>query len=159
LPVFFALRLFGRLRTWFKQIPLFTPRVCLSCSILLFCSFGVAQTGGVSWDGTIADATAKPASGVVVELTANGHVFRTTSDAAGHFAFHGLAAGTYGLSLIDHGQSISLATPLVLSLHPSSASLSLSSQGTVAVAFNTHESNKSGTAKSGGEQLSSNAVS
>src|SRR5207248_2875552 len=55
--------------------------------------------------------------------------------------------------------SIASATPIVLSPHALSAILSLSPGGTLTVAFTEHDSDKSDTAKSGGEKLSSNAVS
>ncbi len=100
------------------------------------------------------DSAAKPTAGALVELTANGHTFRATSDASGHFAFQGLASGSYQLSVIEHGRTIPFATPVVPSLHPVPVTLSLSAEGTLTVAFD-----RSDTAKSGGEQLSSHAVS
>jgi hypothetical protein len=127
--------------------------------MVAFTSFVVAQNADVSWDGTVVESTAKPASGAVVELTAGGQTHRAISDESGRFAFHGLAPGSYVLSLVIHGHSIASATPLVLSLHPASATLSLSAAGAVAVVFRTGESNREATSKSGGEQLSSNAVS
>ena len=105
------------------------------------------------------ESTAKAASGAVVELTAGGETHRATSDVSGRFAFHGLAPGSYTLSLVVHGHSIASAAPLVLSLHPASATLSLLAAGAVSVVFRTGESNREATGKSGGEQLSSNAVS
>jgi hypothetical protein len=127
--------------------------------MVAFTSFVVAQNADVSWDGTVVESTAKPASGAVVELTAGGETHRATSDESGRFAFHGLAPGSYVLSLVVHGHSIASAAPLVLSLHPASATLSLSAAGAVAVVFRTGESNREAAGKSGGEQLSSNAVS
>ena len=110
--------------------------------------------GTVAWEGTLTESPAKPGSGLVVVLTANGQTFRATSDAVGHFMFQGLAAGSYQLSVVEHGHSVVSVTPLVLSLHPSPATLTLSPQGVLTVVFNKRES-----AKSGGEELSSNAVS
>jgi hypothetical protein len=130
-----------------------------ACLLCLVCSFGRAQSTGLSWDGTLVDATARPASRALIELAANDHTFQATSDAAGHFAFHGLNAGTYRLSVVEHGHSIASATPIVLTAHAASAILSLSTEGAVTVAFTKRDSDKDSTTKSGGEKLSSNAVS
>ncbi len=112
----------------------------------------------MSWDGTLVDGTATPVRAALVELAANGHTFHATSDASGHFAFRGLNANTYQLSVVEHGHSIVSATPIVLSANAPAAILSVSAQGTLMVAFHKHDSDKGDTAKSGGEKLSSNAV-
>ncbi len=125
---------------------------------MIFCPLSAAQSANSSadvvWEGTVSETPAKPGNGVVVELTAHGQTIRATSDAAGHFSFQGLTAGSYRLSVIEHGHAIALATPLVLSIHPSPATLTLSAEGVLNVVFNKRES-----AKSGGEELSSSAVS
>jgi hypothetical protein len=127
--------------------------------MVAFASFVVAQNAEVSWEGTVVESTGKPASGAVVEVKAGSETYRTTSDESGHFAFHGLAPDSYVISLIVHGRSIAAAAPIVLSSHPAPATLSLSDAGAVAVLFRTGDSNREATGKSGGEQLSSNAVS
>jgi hypothetical protein len=121
---------------------------------LLACSYCGAQNSGISWTGIVVDAAARPVSGAVVELTFNGKVFRATSDASGHFAFQGLGDNTYRLSVIEHGKPIASPTPIAPSLHRSPATLSLSADGLLTVVFDVGES-----AKSGGEKLSSHAVS
>ena len=104
-------------------------------------------------------STGKPGIGFVIELTANGETHQASSDSAGHFTFQGLAPGSYGLSIIAQGHSITSPTPVMLSQHPASATLSVSAEGTLAVVFNRDQSNSDSSGKSGGEQLSSNAVS
>ncbi len=151
--------MFARMRTSFRHN---SGRIALACSLsLLFlvCSYSGAQSTGVSWDGSVVGTTAQPAGGVLVELAAKDHTFQATSDASGHFEFHGLSAGTYQISVVDHGHPIASATPLVLSPRAPSATLSLSTDGRLAVAFTNRDSDKGDTAKSGGEKLSSNAVS
>ena len=108
----------------------------------------------MSWTGIVVDAAAKPVSGAVVELTLNGKVFRATSDASGHFAFQGLGDNTYRLSVIENGKPIASPTPIAPSLHRSPATLSLLANGLLTVVYDASES-----AKSGGEKLSSHAVS
>jgi hypothetical protein len=108
----------------------------------------------MSWTGIVVDAAAKPVSGAVVELASNGKVFRATSDASGHFAFQGLGDNTYRLSVIENGKPIASSTPIAPSLHRSPATLSLVANGLLTVVFDSSES-----AKSGGEKLSSHAVS
>ena len=108
----------------------------------------------MSWSGVVVDSAAKPASGAIVELSAKGRVFRATSDETGHFVLQGLAAETYRLSVIEHGRSILSEALVVPSLHPGTAVLSLSTEGTLTVAFD-----RTADAKSGGEKLSSHAVS
>ena len=80
--------------------------------------------------------------------------FRATSDASGHFAFQGLGDNTYRLSVIANGKPIASSTPIVPSLHRSPATLSLLANGLLTVVHDASES-----AKSGGEKLSSHAVS
>ncbi|MGA9720425.1 MAG: carboxypeptidase-like regulatory domain-containing protein, partial [Acidobacteriaceae bacterium] len=118
----------------------------------------MAQNAPVEWTGILVNATAKPAGGEVVELTANHQSFRTTSDPSGHFAFHGLPAGSYQLAVIEHGRRISSGHPLVLPSVAGPATLSISTNGVLAVNFNTPTA-RGADARSGGEQLSSNAVS
>ena len=108
----------------------------------------------MSWTGIVVDAAAKPVSGAVVELASNGKVFRATSDASGHFAFQGLGDNTYRLSVIANGKPIASSTPIAPSLHRSPATLSLLANGLLTVVYDASES-----AKSGGEKLSSHAVS
>jgi Carboxypeptidase regulatory-like domain len=145
-------------RTSFRRISLNVARTCSPCLLFLTCSYCLAQDASLSWDGTVVEATTQPANGAVVELAAKGNIFRATSDTSGRFAFHGLYADTYQLSVVEHGHSISSTTPLVLSLHSPSAILSLSAAGRLTVTYTKRDANKSDTAKSGGEKLSSNAV-
>ena len=105
------------------------------------------------------DRTATPVGTALVELTANGQTFHAMSDASGHFAFHGLNPGTYQVSVIEHGHSIGSASPIALSAQAPAATLSVSTDGILTVTFAKRDSEKGDTAKSGGEQLSSNAVS
>src|SRR5712692_4174212 len=59
----------------------------------------IARAAGVM-TGTLADALGKPIADATVALhAADGHVVAVThSDARGHFAFHGLALGSYQIS-------------------------------------------------------------
>jgi hypothetical protein len=127
--------------------------------MLLICAVGMAQRAPGEWQGILLDSSAKPASGSVIELTTGGKTFRATSDASGHFAFHALPAGTYHLSAIAHGDRFSTADPVVFPAQAASATLTLSSGGTLTASFSSDPPEQTDPAKSGGEQLSSNAVS
>lgn len=134
-------------------------RHCIpACSLALICSLAIGQTA-VSWEGTVNTATGAPASDAVIELMADGHTHRAHSDAAGHFLFHELAPGTYQVSAIVGGQAIVSRTPITLSAQPASAALTLSADGTLTISPAVGETSQERTAKSGGEELSSHAVS
>ncbi len=117
-----------------------------------------AQNTPVEWGGVIENAAAKPAGGEVIELTANNQSFRTTSDPSGHFAFHGLPAGSYQIAVIEHGRRTLSAHPLILPSGADSATLSMSTGGVLTVSSNAAAAGQGDLAKSGGEKLSSNAV-
>jgi hypothetical protein len=119
----------------------------------------MAQNALVEWSGVVVNATAQPVAGDVIELKANGQSFRATSDPSGHFAFHNLHAGTYQIALIEGRRRASSAQSLVLPSTAGPATLSMSRDGVLTVSFSTRTADQADTAKSGGEQLSSNAVS
>jgi hypothetical protein len=131
----------------------------LSCFLAFLCSIAMAQGADVSWHGTVLNDTQKPAAGAVVELRGNGQTYRSTSDAGGQFAFHDLAAGSYRVAMMVNGRTIAATTPITISSAPSSATLNVSSDGTLNISPAQAEPSQRGTVKNGGEDLSGHSVS
>jgi hypothetical protein len=155
LPASSSLRLFVRLQSGIARIFPLDLRACSLSLFFLICAYSSAQPAAdMSWNGIVLNGARTPASGAIVELSAKGRVFRVTCDESGHFVFQVLAAERYRLSVIEHGRPILSETLIVPSLHPGPATLSLSTEGTLAVVFD-----QAADAKSGGEKLSSNSVS
>src|SRR6185312_3946581 len=65
----------------------------LRCFFAFVCPLAIAQAADVSWRSTVLSETQKPTAGAVVELTGKGQTYRSTSDAAGQYAFHDVAGG------------------------------------------------------------------
>lgn len=112
------------------------------------------QSAAVVWEGTLVRGGAQSATGLTVELTGSGRSYRAVCDAAGHFVFRGLQAGTYQVRVIERGRADVASEPVVLSPRPGPATLTLSQDGVLSFAFERRKS-----AQSGGENLSSDKVS
>ena len=76
----------------------------LILGVLYLCGMSYAQTPTASLTGRVADQTgAVIPQATVVVTAADGKQTRATADAAGGFAMHGLAPGTYSVSASAQG--------------------------------------------------------
>jgi len=127
-----------------------------------------AQTAAVpGWGGVVRDATGPTVPGAVVELTSpGGRVEQATTQADGSFSFVSVPAGRYALVIRVKGRPATAAVQVELPGTP--VTLTVTDQNTVTVAALPASSaaagaavaaGNSGTGTSGGEKLSSEAVS
>ena len=107
-----------------------------------------------SWGGVLRDAAGKPLQGAKVELRAQARRRSSVTNAQGSFTFGNLTTGSYRLSVEVAGHIARYALPVELSQHAVPVALTLSSEGELSLVFPA-----SATATTGGENLSSQAVS
>ena len=96
----------------------------------------------------------KPLTGAKVDLCAHARSRSSLTDAQGGFTFRNVPAGSYQLSVEIKGDVIRYPQPVEVPPNAVSAVLSLSNQGELSLEFAANP-----TAKAGGEDLSSHAVS
>jgi len=131
------------------------PRlVWLGIVLLLLSSWGYGQKPTTLWGGTLHGSAAKPLNDATIELDDQGRKVRTVTGPNGDFAFQDIKPGLYQLTVELKGHSVRYTEPLSLTATTTRALLILSDQDALSVQFL-----ESPTAKTGGEQLSSNAVS
>ncbi len=112
--------------------------------------------------GTVRNATGSPIGGATVEISAEGHKMTAVSSADGHFSFDkAVSSGNWSVALILNGRRLSTPQPLALS---SALSLALVVSGdeasqSLAASLVSAAAAQQTQATSGGEQLSSHAVS
>ena len=129
-------------------------RAALALSLLLLASRCHAQAPTAAWEGVVDDAASKPLGGARIELSTAGRKFSVISGPDGHFAFPNIADGIYQLTVELNGHSLPYAQPLHLTEPRTKALLTISKQSALSV-----QTLESATAKNGGEELSSTAVS
>ncbi len=107
------------------------------------------------WTGTVKNTAGVPIAGAKVRLSSHGNKAEATTNAEGEFHLPGLPAGEYHLAVDAQGNKAEYAQPLDLQPTAPPVALTLSIHGEILVATQS-ESSKAAT---GGEQLSSQAVS
>jgi hypothetical protein len=113
-----------------------------------------AQESGAAWQGVVQSPAGAPVPDAVVHLAGKSGAIAAKTDGEGKFEFKGIAAGLYSLSVDANGRSVKAAGLIALDPAAGAAVLTLSEQGLVL-----KESSESQRANTGGEQLSSKAVS
>jgi len=116
------------------------------------------QPSGKPLSGALHDAAGAPIAGaelVLVSLSGANFSAKTAPDGA--FRFAGIPDGTWKLSIVRSGQTFACAQQLTLPSASNTLTVRLSEQGVVTCALTSQSA--SGKATSGGEQLSSEAVS
>jgi Carboxypeptidase regulatory-like domain len=123
---------------------------------LLFFSVALPgqSTSLASWGGVLRDAAGNPLQGAKVELRAQARTRSSVTNAQGSFAFGNVPTGSYQLDVEVDGHPIRYGQPVKLSANTTPAVLRLSSQGELSLVFT-----ETIAAKTGGEDLSSHAVS
>ena len=107
------------------------------------------------WTGTVKNTAGVPIAGAKVRLSSHANKAEATTNAEGEFHLPGLPAGEYHLAVDAQGNKAEYAQPLDLQPTAPPVALTLSIHGEILVATQS-ESSKAAT---GGEQLSSQAVS
>ena len=128
--------------------------------LILAALFAVAaaeaqQTMLASWNGVLRNTQGAPVSGAKIILSANEPKAEATTDADGQFRLSALPAGQYRLTVDSNGHKAEYPQPIYLQPAALSVVLTLSTRGEILVAAQT----ENGKAATGGEQLSSQAVS
>ena len=108
----------------------------------------------LDWHGTLAGTSGEGLGGAVVSLTGSGHSVRAVTTAEGEFQFRGVPPGQYVLSVTWQGRTNKYQSPLDFPPPYSLHGLTLSPEGVLLLTTPAAATNRSG-----GEQLSSHAVS
>jgi len=115
---------------------------------------GAQETaGGAVWHGILRNPAGAPIAAAKVRLAGNGAQVEATTAADGQFQLTPLAAGAYRLTVVADGHVVEYAQPIGLIMAAPAVVLTLSSRGELTVAL------LKGQAATGGEELSSQAVS
>jgi hypothetical protein len=123
-------------------------------ALLLFAAAAWAQQPEQPvWQGLLRDVAGVPIPAAKVRLTANGATAQAITTADGHFRLAPLPAGPYRLTVEANGHKIEYSQPIDLAPAAPAVSLTLSGRGELTVAI------LKGQVATGGEQLSSQAVS
>jgi hypothetical protein len=123
---------------------------------LLACAGAAAQQpSAAEWQGVLRNPGGAPIAGAEVLLTGNGSAAKVKTDTDGHFRLAQLAPGQYHLTVESKGGKAEFAEPIVITDTNGSVALTLSGRGSISVAA----LNEKDQGATGGEQLSSQAVS
>jgi Carboxypeptidase regulatory-like domain len=126
---------------------------------LLFALFAIAasaqQPAQATWSGVLRNTTGAPIPGAKVELASDETRAEASTDSDGRFHLADLSPGQYRLTVDSNGKKAHYARPIHLEAGAPSVVLTLATRGEVFVAAQTDKD----TAATGGEQLSSQAVS
>jgi Carboxypeptidase regulatory-like domain/TonB dependent receptor len=129
--------------------------LCLALVELFHFPTAQAQnTGQVSWQGVAQDAAGAPVSGAVVRLAGKGGSASAKTGIDGKFEIRNLVAGQYSLSVSAGGKTVTSAQPVDVVADSAAAVLTISEQG-----ITIGESSRGEPTTTGGEKLSSKAVS
>ena len=108
-----------------------------------------------AWKGRLSGPSSSgPLAGVTVVLSSGQNRFEATAGPDGSFAFSSVAPGTYRVTLLRDGQALGQPQSLTLAEHMATLSLTFPGEALLSIA-----GEGTATAKSGGEALSSAAVS
>ncbi|WP_263358986.1 TonB-dependent receptor [Acidicapsa ligni] len=149
----------------------FAPRKCVSLavkfsllSLLVFLCFPSnparpQQPSTQTVSGTLRDEAGASIPAATVRLKpAQGPGIIAAAGPDGHFHFASIADGSYQLSVLLNGKTVTYAEPLQFPGTAHSWSLTISAQNTLALSFLSEAANTQ-SATSGGEELSSRSVS
>lgn len=106
-----------------------------------------------SWKGVLRNPSGAPIAGAKISLAGNGNGSEATTGSDGAFALQPLPAAQYSLTVQTKDRKINYAVPIDLTATGPAALLTLSDRGELTV------TTQQGQAATGGEQLSSQAVS
>jgi len=106
-----------------------------------------------SWKGVLRNPAGAPIAGAKISLAGNGNGSEATTGSDGAFALQPLPAAQYSLTVQTKDRKIKYAVPIDLTATGAAALLTLSDRGELTVTA------QHGQAATGGEQLSSQAVS
>ncbi len=106
-----------------------------------------------AWQGTLHNAAGAPIVGAKIRLAGNGASAEAVTAADGRFNLTALAPGQYRLTVEAEGRSVEYALAVAVAAASPAVALTLSDRGELALAA------VQGAAATGGEQLSSQAVS
>ncbi|HVC47698.1 MAG TPA: TonB-dependent receptor [Terracidiphilus sp.] len=122
--------------------------------LLMACLVAPAQTPRApALQGLVRDSSGVPIAGAKVVLSGQGETHRAVTTASGAFHFAHLAPGAYRLQVQAEGRTANYAEPVEISSTPRAVLLTLSPRGELTLGA------LAGQGASGGEQLSSQAVS
>jgi Carboxypeptidase regulatory-like domain len=108
-----------------------------------------------TWSGVLRNTAGAPIAGAKVRMSSNGKKAEAATNADGQFHFSDLAAGQYRLAVDAHGNKAEYAQPVHVEPGASPVTLTLSIRGEILLTTQID----TGKAATGGEQLSSQAVS
>src|SRR5271170_8121279 len=111
------------------------------------------SAAGPVWQGILRNAAGAPIAGAKVRLASQSATSEAVTGADGQFRLSPLPAGQYHLTVESNGRKIEYAQPIDLAPAMPSAALTLSARGELSVGVLQQA------ASTGGEQLSSQAVS
>ncbi len=132
------------------------PKLCRFsfCVFLLITNCICAQQGMSSWRGILNSSTGDALAGAIVRLGSGATTRESTTNSNGRFRFDALPAGRYRLSVEWHGKHADYQPPIDIPGGNAANEFVLSTEGVLSTA-----SSSAAAARSGGEQLSSQAVS
>jgi len=113
------------------------------------------QPSATVWQGVLRSPGGAPIADAEVLLTGSGSKVKAKTSADGHFRLAQLAPGQYHLTVENKGRKAEFAEPIVITDINTSVALTLSTRGAISVAA----LNEKAQGATGGEQLSSQAVS
>lgn len=128
--------------------------ITVLAALLSVSAISNAQQGAqANWKGLLHNPAGAPISGAKVGLAGNGNSAEATTGNDGAFTLESLPAGQYSLTVQTRGRKFKYALPVDLSPASRAVLLTLSDRGELTV------SAQQGQAATGGEELSSQAVS
>ncbi|HYK35251.1 TonB-dependent receptor [Alloacidobacterium sp.] len=127
--------------------------------VLLLCvalsAVALPQDAAISsWGGVLRDASGQPVPNATIWLVEQGHKHAAATSETGIFTFRNLPSGNYSLSVESAGKVTNASRPVLLAANHVTVVVTMSSQGDLTVAEQKEQSESTG-----GEQLSSRAVS
>ena len=133
------------------------PLILKAIFLLVFAIFAAADTHAqqattAMWQGILRDAAGAPISAATVRLSGGAQAEAVTA-ADGQFHLAALPAGSYRLTVVAAGHTVEASQPIDLAPSAPQVALTLSARGELTVAL------LMGQVATGGEQLSSQAVS
>lgn len=132
---------------------LFSALLVLLC--LALASVAWSQQDAVSsWGGVLRNSSGEPVASATVWLTEQGHKHAAATSENGTFAFKNLPAGNYSLSVESAGKVTNSSRTILLAADHVTVVVTISDPGGLTVAEQKEQSESTG-----GEQLSSRAVS
>ena len=130
--------------------------ICLLALLSVGACAAEAQPGAqASWQGVLRSTAGAPLAGAKVALANGAAKAEAVTATDGHFTVTGLPAGQFKLTIESEGRKAKYAQPIGLAVGGAAVALTLSARGEITVAV----LSETAPAATGGEQLSSQAVS